>query len=103
MCELYAIKLVWAKVKHLIRENNTASDLSLKVLEEKTRAAVGQVTAEDWTGYCNHVVRLEQDYWEKDGLMEDTIDSFIIHLGEDSNDEDDNDNDDDDRARNTYK
>jgi transposase len=51
MCELNAIELAWAKVKHLIRENNIASDLPLKVLEEKTRAAVGQVMAEDWAGY----------------------------------------------------
>jgi hypothetical protein len=36
--------------------------------------------------------------------MEDAIDSFIIQLGEDSNDEDDDDDDDDDDdARNTYK
>jgi hypothetical protein len=64
---------------------------------------VGQVTAKDWAGYCNHVVRLEQDSWGKDGLMEDVIDSFIIHLAEDSNDEDDDDDDDDDHTRNTYK
>jgi hypothetical protein len=80
MCELNAIELAWANVKHLIRENNTASDLSLKVLEKKTRAAVGQVTAEDWAGYCNHVVCLEQDYWEKDGLMEDASSSCQKHI-----------------------
>jgi transposase len=43
MCELNAIELAWAKVKHLIRENNTASDLSVKVLEENTGATESQV------------------------------------------------------------
>jgi hypothetical protein len=32
---------------------------------------------------------LETEYWEKDGLLEDTIDDFIIALGGDESDSSD--------------
>jgi hypothetical protein len=32
---------------------------------------------------------LETEYWEKDGLLEDTVDDFIIALGDDESDSSD--------------
>ncbi|XP_046684644.1 formin-like protein 5 [Homalodisca vitripennis] len=32
-------------------------------------------------GFTNHTLKLEQHYWEQDGLMEDAIDKFVIELG----------------------
>ena len=43
-----------------------------------------------WRNFCRHVVDIENDYFEKDGLIEDTIEEFIIELGEDDSDDDDN-------------
>jgi hypothetical protein len=67
--------------------NKTADNLSLKAQEENTKVAVDQIMSEDWAGYYSHAVCLEQDYWKKDGLTEDAIGRFTIHLGENSNDD----------------
>lgn len=92
MCELNAIELAWAKIKRVIREHNITGDLSLTKLQEVTRNAVMSVTPSDWEGYTNHVKRLEDEFWQKDGLIADTVDRIIISLGGiESSDEDEDD------------
>ncbi|CAH2097973.1 unnamed protein product [Euphydryas editha] len=86
MCDLNSIELAWAKVKRDVREHNVNSDLSLKRLKEVTEMAINQVTEEDWSGYDDHVISLEEHYWQKDVSIENAIDKFIIEVsdGEDS-------------------
>jgi hypothetical protein len=35
------------------------------------------MTPENWQSYGSRVKNLEQDYWEKDGCMENTVEWFI--------------------------
>jgi hypothetical protein len=50
----------------------------------------------DWEGYCQHVEQLEQQYWERDGLVADVIDAiFIVNPNESSDDEETSSEDDD--------
>ncbi|XP_046687431.1 uncharacterized protein LOC124373082 [Homalodisca vitripennis] len=81
MCELNPIELAWAKIKRVVKGNNIRGDLSLTKLEEATREAQSSVSKIDWEGFTNHTLKLEQHYWEQDGLMEDAIDKFVIELG----------------------
>ncbi|KAG8288972.1 hypothetical protein J6590_007724 [Homalodisca vitripennis] len=53
----------------------------LTKLEEVTTHAMNSVTKIDWEGFTNHTLKLEQDFWIKDGLIEDVIDHFVIELG----------------------
>ena len=47
-----------------------------------------------WRNYRRHVVDIENAYFEKDKLIEDTIEEFIIELGDlEDNSEDDDNND----------
>jgi hypothetical protein len=63
--------------------------MSLSVLKDVTMDAFSSVTRSDWEGYCSHVRKLETEYWEKNGLLEDTIADFIIALaGEESDSSD---------------
>jgi hypothetical protein len=63
--------------------------MSLSVLKDVTMDAFSSVTRSDWEGYCSNVRKLETEYWVKDGLLEDTIDGFIIALGGDESDSSD--------------
>ena len=39
------------------------------------------ITPADWEGYISHIKKLEDEFRQKDGLMEDVMDSFIISAG----------------------
>jgi hypothetical protein len=102
MCDLSPIELAWAKVKRLIREKNVAGEMSLSVLKDVTVDAVSSVTRSDWEGYCSHVRKLETEYWEKDVLLEDTIDDFIIALGGDESDSSDSNEENEEEEENSH-
>ncbi|XP_063539476.1 uncharacterized protein LOC134748611 [Cydia strobilella] len=84
MCDLNPIQLALAKVKRLVREQNVTSDFSLARLKEVTEQAIMQVTQADWRRYDDHVLVLEELYWQRDGVMEDVIDSFVIEVRDES-------------------
>jgi hypothetical protein len=44
--------------------------------------AIKGVTKGDWAGCCRYVTNIENSYSEKDAIMEDVIDYFIINLGD---------------------
>ncbi|KAJ4426397.1 hypothetical protein ANN_27211 [Periplaneta americana] len=97
MCDLSAIELAWSSVKNYVRSHNTTGDMSLKRLQELVQEGLKSVTKEDCTGYCKHVSDIENYYWEKDAIMEDVIDEFIINVGDtDTSDDDSSDESDDD-------
>lgn len=98
MCELNPIELAWAQVKHYIRNKNVG-DLNNSVLFDLTNEAINSVTAKDWRNYIEHVHKIENEYWEKDGIMETLTDDIIINLGENvdsTDDEQDNSTDEED-------
>lgn len=92
MCELNAIELAWAKIKRVVREHNVTGNLSLTKLQEVTSNAIASVTPADWEQFEQHVIKVENEFWEKDGLLEDIMDNIVINIGGvDSSDEDDDD------------
>jgi hypothetical protein len=52
--------------------------------------------AKDWEGYCQHVEQLEQQYWERDGVVADVIDTIIIANPNESSDDEETSSEDDD-------
>ena len=56
-----------------------------------------------WRAFCRHVIDIENNYFDKDGQLEDAIQGMVIEFGEsayDGTDDDDNDSlvDDEDRG-----
>ena len=92
-CELNPIEMAWATVKDFIRKNNTTFRLS--DVQSLIPAAFDEVTSSQWERMRRHVTKVEDDYWEKDGLLEEEMEEFVISLGgPDSSDDDDSDDDD---------
>ncbi|KAF6216686.1 hypothetical protein GE061_001032 [Apolygus lucorum] len=91
MCDLNPIELAWAQMKRHSRERNTTGDMSMKRLQELTMEAMSSVTPSDWRGFVEHTIRLEEEYWTRDGIQEEAIDRIVISVGvdfEDSSSED---------------
>ncbi|KAJ8912988.1 hypothetical protein NQ315_000046 [Exocentrus adspersus] len=71
MCELNPIELAWTRIKHLIRCRNTTGEFSINALKEATQEAIKSITEEEWIKYCQHVIKIEDNYWENDQLLEE--------------------------------
>ena len=48
-------------------------------------------TTDMWRVFCSHVVDVENDYFVKDGLVEDLIEELVVEFGEDDDDCDSDD------------
>lgn len=86
--DLNAVELACAKMKGHIKTTNVPADLSLKPLQIMTREAAIAIfifRKEDWNSYCNHVQWQEQEYWKKDGVVEEGMDKLIIQVEEYNN------------------
>ena len=96
MCELNPIELAWVKVKRKIREKNTTLTLSSSDLEIFIQQAIQEVTPVGWENFCVHVEKIEEEYWKKDGLLEDFMENLRLEL--ESSESDDSDDDDSDNS-----
>ena len=101
-CDLNPIELIWANIKNHVARHNTTWKMA--EVEKLCKEAVSLVTMQNWKDAVAHCQKLEEDYWRKDGLIEDRVGELIISLGEDSDtdssqgdiSDDDVDDDDDD-------
>ncbi|KAJ4426669.1 hypothetical protein ANN_26467 [Periplaneta americana] len=50
------------------------------LLMEVNQSALAKVTEDNWRKTCEHVEKVEQFYWEKDGLVDEISDRFVINL-----------------------
>ncbi len=83
-CELNPIELAWASGKGYVAKHN--KDYNLKVVERLVPECF-QHTTDMWRRFCRHVVDIENEYFEKDGLLEDAVEEMVINLGDDDSDE----------------
>ncbi|XP_076278399.1 uncharacterized protein LOC143208148 [Lasioglossum baleicum] len=74
MSNLNPMELAWAKIKRIIRENNTGT-LSSAVLKTLTMSAIKSVTIEDWAKFCKHTEKIENQYRENDFRLDEAMQS----------------------------
>ena len=87
-CELNPIELAWGSVKGYVAKHNKTHNLP--EIEQHTFDGFIYTTTDMWKIYCRHVVDIENDCFEKYGLVEDTLEEFIIEIGEDDTYNDNN-------------
>ena len=91
MCELNPLEFTWADVKSSVKEYNVMGKLSLMTIQEVTENVMKSITWCEWEGYINHIKKTREVIVEKNGLMEEVINNFVISIGGiESSDEDSN-------------
>lgn len=61
-------------------------DISAKSLSEKQDLCIklfNEYSQEEWKKCCEHVKKIELEYWERDHVIDDEIDRIIISLNDD--------------------
>ena len=84
MCDLNPIELAWAQLKRKIRERNPSSTISKDDLETFIREALSEITQSQWENCCNHIVKIEEEYWKNDQIIENTGLNFENSESDDS-------------------
>ena len=85
--ELNPIELAWSVVKAYVAKHN--KKFTLKEVEKLVPQAIKTVTPAMWKKFCDHTAKVEEEYWEKDGLVEDVVEEILINVGDDDDDESD--------------
>ena len=65
--DLNPIELVWAQVKREVANNNRT--FKVKDLLQLTKSAICNVSTENWQKCVHHTQKIEQGYWEADGII----------------------------------
>ena len=65
----------------------------MAVMEKLCKKHIQAVTPSLWKNCIKHTKNIEEDYWEKDQLIEDipTVEPIVINLSSDSMDEEESD------------
>ena len=105
-CELNPIEMAWSQVKGHVKRNNKryiniVMDIvivwhlfrfTLTEVKELVYQGFEAVTSERWQSLIKHVQEeVEDHYWEQDGLHEELLEQFLIHVSSDSRDSEDGD------------
>ena len=89
-CDLNPIEMVWAQVKTYVRRRNKTGGLeAIRALIEE---AVASVSPAAWAKCCEHVVQLEQQYWEHEHVAEE-IERVVVPLASSDSEEDEEEED----------
>lgn len=87
-CDLNPIEMVWAQVKSYVRRRNRTG--GLEAIRSLIEEAVASVSPSAWAKCCEHVVRLEEEYWERENVAEE-VERVVVSLAS-SGSESDEDN-----------
>ena len=75
----------WSVVKGYVAKHN--KKFTLKEVEALVPQAINSVTPTMWKKFCEHTEKVENEYWKKDGLVEDVVEEILINVGDSSDDE----------------
>ncbi len=76
-CDLNPIELIWAQVKGYIKKNNTT--FRMADVRNLANEGIARVTREDWRKACDHVLKVEEEFWRTENLQP-AIDPVIVNL-----------------------
>ncbi|XP_072142807.1 uncharacterized protein [Dermacentor andersoni] len=71
-CELNPMALIWSQLKGYVAANNTA--FTLAAVEKLLQESVNFVTADKWLRACSHIQGIEEEIWQRDGIIAASLD-----------------------------
>lgn len=80
--ELNPIELIWATVKNWVAEKNVTFKINdiIQLADEK----FGSITQADWKTRCDKIRDTEEEYFTREGLLDDRLEDIIINTGDDT-------------------
>ena len=63
--------MAWSVVKGYVTQHN--KKFTLNEIEKLVPHGINQVTPQMWKKFRDHTVTVEEEYWKKDGLVEDVV------------------------------
>ena len=72
-------------VKGYVAKNNRK--FTLKEIETLVPEGIRRVTPALWKKFVGHTEKIEDEYWKRDGLIEDVVEEIMIKVGDDGDDE----------------
>ncbi|XP_048488416.1 uncharacterized protein LOC125491173 [Plutella xylostella] len=91
-CDLNPIELIWGQAKKAVASLNVGGGKNIKELTEQAFEAI---TTEDWKNCCEHVKKIEKEYYDRGSVLYENIDDLVIRVGSESSDESDSEEDSD--------
>lgn len=85
--DLNPIELIWATVKNNVAARNI--NFKMEDVRKLTEEEFSRITQEDWQQRCKHVVNIEDKYLESEILVDETTESLIINVNNESDSDDD--------------
>ncbi|XP_050664385.1 uncharacterized protein LOC126965014 [Leptidea sinapis] len=82
-------KLIWSVLKRRVAENNVGQEANKIV--QITEEAFATITAEEWNKECEHIIKIEDQYYGDGPVIDSETERFIIEVGEDTDTSDDSD------------
>jgi hypothetical protein len=74
--DLNPVELIWADVKQWLGADNTTFHINdIKRLCEQ---GFKETLAVEWSSFCEHVDKIEKQYYEEEGVMENMIETMIV-------------------------
>lgn len=78
-CDLNPIELIWSLAKRKVASFNVGGATNIKALMED---AFNKISTDDWKRCCEHVKKIEKEYYQRSKTLYNCIDKLIITLGE---------------------
>ena len=88
-CELNPIELIWGELKQFIAASNHT--FKQQDVRELINRGFQKITKESWRKACQHVLKIEEEWWKRDNIQAKTVQPVVIHISDDDDDDTDND------------
>lgn len=86
--DLNPIELVWASMKQFVADRNV--EYKLNATEKLCDEFFSTFSLNEWKTRCEHARKAEKFFMDKEPLLDDVLDTFIINVGDDSDSDSEN-------------